>query len=85
MTQSKKNAYWGEASAVDKEGKERGISIYRDGTSFRLVDDKLRQHVAHPSYKLDRESIRREIRNVFNYRDIEFSFPQYGVDLRKRN
>ena len=85
MTERKKNDYWGEANGIDDDGKEHGVSIYRRGTSFRLVDDNLREHLAPSHRKLDRESIRQEIADVLHYRDIEFAFPQNGVEFKKRS
>lgn len=85
MATNKRGTYWGEARGVDETGQERGVSIYRYGPSFRLVDDTLREHVAPLRAKLDRENICREIGDVFHYRDIEIAFPQHGIDFRKRS
>lgn len=85
MKNSKKCEYWGEASGLDEEGKERGVSIYRNGSSFRLVNDNLQEHVPPSHRKLNEENIRREIAEAFHYRDIEFAFPQFGLDFRNRD
>jgi hypothetical protein len=85
MTKGEKNDYWGEASGVDEEGKKRALSIYRHGSSFKLIDDKLREHVAPINYGMNEDGIRRVIADMLHYRDIEFSFPQYAAKPKPHN
>ncbi len=82
MTKGRKNDYWGEASGIDEEGKKRALSIYRRGSSFKLVDDNLREYLAPSNYRMNEEGIRRMIADMLHYREIEFFFPQYAAKFK---